>query len=221
MGHKPINMKPLAMVGLLAASFATIAADGDNIGTVTFKTAPEAKVTEVQGLNFGDQMAVAAGATCIITATDGLKVDSSGFQLEKDATKLLQGGKQCGAATDTPIPGDYVSTKSKIGIFEITGVNGQQVDLALSADTTDPYLQFTPQGEYWSGGLTTKTEAAPAKVIVGASTVTLGAYRSLVATQPHPQAIGTVVVFGTLVSRQALETSKEYTMNYTLDVTYL
>ncbi|MDP4985341.1 hypothetical protein [Pseudoalteromonas tunicata] len=219
MGHKPINMKPLAMVGLLAASSLVNAApSGDNIFTVSFTTAPAATVKEIDSLNFGNKMGVAAGTTCTMTATLGV---TAGLLVAGD---YFFGGEQCGAPATPDSPG-FVAVGATVGRFELSGLGNQQVKIALKT-ATDEFLEYTPAGQYLGGSFTVLTETAPVTGSIVAlntasQTVTLAPLKGLVQGSTSRGGVGTIIVSGVLKSLQKLETSKPYTLDFTLDVTYL
>ncbi|ATC95566.1 hypothetical protein [Pseudoalteromonas tunicata] len=231
MGHKPINMKPLAMVGLLAASFSSIAADGDNIGTVTFKTAQEASMIQQKPLDFGKELAVRNGATCTFMvkyAKDG----AAAGEYKLDNTDVAASdftSTDCGGASGTVVGAAAQTSMDAAGIvpavFKITGLRNQSVVVKID-EVADEFLKFTPTYHYYPAAVDAFTEndftpADDEDLAAGSSnTLALGTLRSIVQGQPHPQAVGTLVVVGTLETQQRLDTSKDYELTYSIDITY-
>jgi hypothetical protein len=230
MGKKPINMKPLAMVGMLAASFSGIAADGDNVGTVTFRTATEATVEEVKGLNFGNDLSVSDGTVCTfdkhLAQTGGAAGQYIMDLSTDDGADFLTSG--CGgdagnnaAASLTAMTDVGISP----GVFKLKGVANQTVVFKIE-DTSNEYLKFEPVAHYYPASLDEFVENDPSgdtieDIAAGATTdLPLGTLRSIVQGQPHNTAVGTLLIAGTLTTLQRLETSKDYELTYSLDVTY-
>ncbi|SFC25902.1 hypothetical protein [Pseudoalteromonas denitrificans] len=230
MEKKPINMKPLAMVGMLAASFSGIAADGDNVGTVTFRTATEATVEEVKGLNFGNDLSVTSGTECefdkLLVATGA----SAGEYLMDASTDDGADFKSTGCGgngsnTAAQSLSDMADAGVSPGIFKLKGVANQTVVFKIQ-DTSNEFLKFEPVARYYAGSLDEFVENDPMpgkieNITAGATTdLPLGTLRSIVQGQPHNSAVGTLLIAGKLTTLQRLETSKDYELTYSLDVTY-
>jgi hypothetical protein len=145
---KAINCKKTllasALIAMSGLSTSTLAADG-TFG-LNFTTVPDVSISQVIGLNFGDDLQLATGSTCT------LAVDASSTNTPSSAAGLLDVSGDITEGTDFQLrSGNCDSTSTSDGIvgkYVINGAEGVTVSITVNPIITGSggNFAFSPQG---------------------------------------------------------------------------
>jgi hypothetical protein len=190
--------------------------------SVGFTTVPDVSIIQLTAMDFGVGLQLTAGGTCIMknvaTVADVAYVGNG-------ILRLAPGTGVLAAGTDNAdLSGACPSGKGTIGVYEVTGAPGAEVQVKVNALTTGTNFNFTPVGcisDYNNAADGDLCAAINPNTNVPVNTAATDDVIGNATGSGAPASGKTfIAVGGSLTVAQTLTAGTTYTEQFTIDVTY-
>jgi hypothetical protein len=136
---KAYNLNKTLLSSVLLATFCSGTALADSVvGSLDFRTVPDVSIIQLRPLDFGGGLQLASGSVCNLAVdgtarpsgalgrVDSIVGDAAGYELKS---------------------GDCTAEKGQVGIYNITGASGVEVNITVNGilDNVNVDFGFTPQ----------------------------------------------------------------------------